>query len=172
MNPLNDTGVAISIKLPASMPTVPAQTESRASLTGGPLLPAGCLGLPADRQHFFDRPYPRDRFLREIECQRDRAHQPPIDIYRASAHPLHDASLLQRSARKRARMMDCLGPDVFQHAQNFHLKFLDFVAGKDSLANAVLPGANIAQRKNGGLRKKSRCYNQETKKRSTPTRLF
>ena len=51
----------------------------------------------------------------------------------------------QRTARK-ARQDDGLpGPDVFEHAQDLDLEFLDFVALEDSFSDGVLAGAHIAQ---------------------------
>ena len=42
-------------------------------------------------------------------------------------------------------MTDLPGPHVFEHAQDLHLEFLDFVALEYSFADGVLAGAHVAQ---------------------------
>ena len=43
------------------------------------------------------------------------------------------------------------GPDVLQHAQDFHLEVFDFVPLEYSLTDGVLPGAHLAQGEDGDL---------------------
>ena len=117
--------------------------------------------LRSDFQHFFDGPNARDGLLGEVERQRDRAHQTAVDIDRAAAHALHDAGFIQRPSGQSRQDDRLLGPDVFQNAQDLDLKFLDLVSGEDGLADAVLAGSNVTQRENRGLRKKTRCYNED-----------
>ena len=48
-------------------------------------------------------------------------------------------------------MMDCRGTDIFEDAQDVHLKFLDFIALENGLADGVLAGAHVAERVNRNL---------------------
>jgi hypothetical protein len=64
---------------------------------------------------------------------------------------LHDAGFRQRPAREPRQNNGLPGPDVFQNAQDLHLKFLDFIALEYGFARSVLAGANIPKRKDREL---------------------
>ena len=93
--------------------------------------------------------------------QRDRSHQSPINIDRASTQSLHYAGLFQRTAGKARQDHGLAGSDVFEHAQDLHLEFLDLVAGKHGLADAPLAGLHFFQRKDGHLGKRIGCQNED-----------
>ena len=83
--------------------------------------------------------------LEKLNAERHRAHQASININRAAAHALHDAGFGQRPARKPRQDDGLAGPHVFEHTQDLHLEFFDFIALEDSFADGVLAGADIAQ---------------------------
>ncbi len=102
-------------------------------------------------QHLFDGPDSGDRLLGEIEGQSHRANQAPVHVNRAAAHALHDAGLRERPAGEPRQNDGLPGPDVFEHAQDLHLEFLDFVALENRLADGMLARAHVAQRKDRDL---------------------
>ena len=75
----------------------------------------------------------------------------PVDVDGAAAHALHDAGLFERPAREPRQDDGFLGPNVLEHAEDFHLKFVDAPARENGAAGAVHAGPDVLQRKQRGL---------------------
>jgi len=114
-------------------------------------------------EHFLDRPDAGDGFLRESETHGDRANEFAVDVNRAAAHSLEDAGLGQRPAGKLRQDDGLLRPDVFENAENLDLEFINAIARKNSLPDALHAGPDVLQREDRGLRAQN-SRQQETAK--------
>ena len=133
VNPEKATGVAISSRrMPPLTNLARGGAEARATFASR-----------LHAQHFFNRPDAGDRVLRHGESKRHRAHQTPVDVYRRSAHPLQNSGVGQRPAGEPRQDDRLLRPDVFKHAQDFHLKFLDARTREYSAPDASLACADV-----------------------------
>jgi hypothetical protein len=95
-------------------------------------------------QHIFDRPNTCDGVLRERKSQRDRANQFPVDVHRTTTHTLDNSRLFNLAAGKTRQDHRLLRAEIFQNAENLHLKFFNLIARKYSLADSMLTGPNIS----------------------------
>ena len=77
-------------------------------------------------QHGLDGADAGDGVFGEREGHGDGADEFAVDVDRAAAHALHDAGMFERSAGEAGEDEGFLGADIFEHAEDFDLKILDF----------------------------------------------
>jgi hypothetical protein len=101
-------------------------------------------GARGDRaDHVFDGTDAGDGLFGEGVPEGYGAHQFAVDVDGAAAHSLHDAGLRQRAAGEPAQDDGLVRPDIFQHAEDFHLKLFDAIPGEDRASDAVHAGPDV-----------------------------
>ncbi|MCG3162098.1 MAG: hypothetical protein JMDDDDMK_03337 [Acidobacteria bacterium] len=93
-----------------------------------------------------------NRIFGELVTERDRAEQFPVNVDRASAHSLKDASMIQFVAEQLGQ--DRVLPrirEAFQHAENFEVELLRLAAGKDGIPYRAHSRLDLINREKLGL---------------------
>ncbi len=166
VKPLKERGVDTSLR---RLSPIPVASCGRALGSSASFPKASQLGgwiAFIHLQHFLYGPNAGDGILGVWICERYRADQFAIDVNRAAAHPLHDAGMFQRAAGQPGQDDILPRADIFQHTQDFHLKILDLVAGKDGFADAMHAGPDIAKGHNGQRSRSGRGYPEGHPKRN------
>ena len=96
--------------------------------------------------HLLDRLDTRDSLLGVRKTKRNRANQLAVNVNRASAHSLHHASALQRSAGEPGQNDGLLWSDILEYAEDFDLELFDAVTLEDGPADSMHSGANVSKR--------------------------
>ncbi len=102
--------------------------------------------------HFGDRRNPGDRFLRKAaERVRHGADQLAVDVDRAAAHAGNHAGMGQWTAFELGEnQVAVCADDVFEHADDVDLEFLDVRAVEDGPADADHPRPDVCDAHRGG----------------------
>src|SRR5262249_12840857 len=123
-------------------------------------------GRRGGADHRINRTDAGDRVLGEGERHGDGADKFAVDIDRATAHSLHDAGMLERTAGEASENERFFGANVVEHAENFYLKLLDLASGEDRPSDAAHAGFEVFDREKGclggqhGGERERRRYNQ------------
>ncbi len=110
---------------------------------------AALLNESAILNHLLDRLNAGDGFFREREAKGDCTEKLAIDINRAAAHALDHAGLGQRAAAELGENDALFWSSILEDAEDLDLEIFDSVALEDSFSDAMLPGADILERKEG-----------------------
>jgi hypothetical protein len=100
---------------------------------------AGCIGRRKRciGNHLFNRLNARDRLLRKREPEGNRAEQLAVNVHGTSAHPLQDASLLERAATQASQYDALFRSEIFKYSEDLDLEIFDAIVMEDSAAHAA-----------------------------------
>ena len=96
--------------------------------------------------HALDGLNPGNWAFREGKAEGNGSEQFAVDINRAAAHALQNASVGERTTTQTSQNDPLFGGDIFENTEYFDLELFDAVAGENSTTDAVEAWLNSGER--------------------------